>query len=350
MEKKVITVILLSIVLASCATPTVVRTQVLVPAKSSEATKLRQIAVLPFEGPEGRQLADDVESMLSQVRVGDKPYFTVVDRSRTDKLIREMQISQSALFDPRTASQLGRMVGVKGVYTGSVSRARTADSHYSESRRSCVSRQTKYDKKGNPYDAGCASYQDYSVSCTRRTGTFSFTPKLIEVETGKIVYSNTISETKVVSACSDRGTLVDNDELIRMLKTVALRRFQGEVAPIYTTMVIQIMETDDSLPSKDAAAKLQQGVDYGKNGRLDRACELWAEGDRIYSSSASITYNLGVCAEATGDLKQALELYKKSDRILNKPDNRITAALGRVEKALADQQKLRTQTGDTKKN
>ncbi len=88
---------------------------------------------------------------------------------------------------------------------------------------------------------------------------------------------------------------------------------------------------------------MSKGLILQKNNRFDRACELWGEARILSPNSPSILYNLGICSEVTRELEQALELYKKADRLLDKPDDRITAAIGRVSEAIQKQKRLREQ-------
>lgn len=103
------------------------------------------------------------------------------------------------------------------------------------------------------------------------------------------------------------------------------------------------MESTDGIASIEAEKKFEQGVDYAKNNRLDRACELWGEARILSPNAPSILYSLGICSEVTGELEQALELYKQADRAYGKPDDKITLALHRVLETIKKQKKLKEQ-------
>lgn len=164
------------------------------------------------------------------------------------------------------------------------------------------------------------------------------------MESGRIIYSNNISGTATSAVCADSGKPIASEfELIEEAKKIATGAFRKDIAPYYVTFDIKLMDSNEGITSKDAEAKLNQGLDFAYNSRLDRACELWGEARILSSNSPSILYNLGLCSEATGELEQALDLYKKSDRLLNKPDDRITAALNRVSEAIQKQKSLQEQ-------
>jgi tetratricopeptide (TPR) repeat protein len=111
------------------------------------------------------------------------------------------------------------------------------------------------------------------------------------------------------------------------------------------------MDSTDGINSSDAKKKLDQGMEFAKNNRLDRACELWGEARISEPYSPSILYDLGVCSEVSGELEQALTLYKEADRLLKSPDDKVSSALHRVQEDIGGKQKLREQINkeDTRK-
>jgi len=335
---------LLLLITAACAPPTI-KTTALMPARFHDAAKVKEVAVLPFDGRGGAEFAAEIEGMLASVNIGDKQYFTLIDRVRIDKLISEMKLSQSALVDPNTAAKVGKLVGAKGIYTGVVTTSDTSDSRYREERTRCAYNVTKYDKKGRAYEE-CGRWETYTVSCTKRDATFTFTPKLIEVETGRIVYANNISGTASSSVCEDsRAPLAAPFELIDRAKGVAKAQLKRDVSPYYVTFEIKLMDSTDGIASKEAEKKFEEGISYAKGNRFDRACELWGEARILSPNAPSVLYSLGICSEVTGELEQASDLYKKADRAYGKPDDRITSALHRVSEAIQKQKKLKEQIG-----
>lgn len=330
----------LLVLLVSCSAPTV-KTTILKPARFHEATTLKEVAVLPFDGQGGSEFAAEIESVLMSVNIGDKQYFTLVDRTRIDKIISELKLGQSALVETETAVKIGKLLGAKGIYTGIVTAMDVSDNNYSESRSRCA----YYEKKPGKSYTSCAKYETYHVPCAKRTAVFSATPKLIEVQTGRVVYANSISGTSNSSACKDSSKpLLDRNTLLAKAKETAKAVFKADVAPHYVMQEIKIMESKDGLTSNLAENKFEQGIDFAKNNRLDRACELWGETRIISPNSPALIYNLGICSEVVGNLDEALDLYKKADRLLNKPDDDISAALNRVTQAIQSREKLKQQT------
>lgn len=340
----IIALILIVSALLGCAPPSL-KTTALLPARAHEASLLKEVAVLPFDGPGGKNFAAEIEGTLAGINIGDRQYFSLVDRTKIDRLIEELNFSQSALMDPGNVARLGKLVGARGIYTGSITLSRSNDNRYQEERTRCASEVTKKNEKGKEYRE-CVRWVKYNVSCTSRVASFAATPKLLEVETGRIVYASNISGTARSSACEDSPRpLVSHSELLEQAKQQAKHSFRADVAPHYVTVSVQLMDSTDGMTSREAERLFKQGLEFAKNNRLDRACELWGEARALSQPTAALLYDLGICSEITGDLEQALDLYRKSDRLLTKPDDKITAALGRVSKAIQDRRKIKDQLG-----
>jgi hypothetical protein len=327
--------------ICGCAPPAV-KTTILLPASSYEAAQLRQVAVLPFDGRQGREFATEIEAILANVSIDNKAYFTLVDRSKLDQVVNEMKLSQSGFVQEGTVAKIGKMVGARGIYSGAVTQANSSDSRYSTSRSRCAHFVKKKDKKGREYE-DCERYENYSVPCVKRTARFSFTPKLTDVETGLVVYSNNLSGTAEASGCSDDNEPVESaSELINKAKRQAMETFRNDVAPHYAKMTIKIMDGTDGITSDAAKEKFESALDFSKKERYDRACELWGEANALSPNSVSILYNLGVCAEMSGNFDQALDLYNKAERQAGKPDKRISEAIKRVSDSIKKQRGLRS--------
>lgn len=331
------------LIFSGCATK--VRINMLQPAQYHDASLTKAVAVLPFSGPEGREFAAELESVLSGIGIDDKQYFTLVDRASLDKVLSEMKFSQSGLVDEKTAVKLGKLVGAQGIYTGVVNRNNYDDSRYTERRQTCTQYEQRRDKDGNLYQGGCLRWRTYTVRCTKRVATFAVTPRLVDVTTGRVIYSRNLSALKSSSGCEDTRPVQSDMVLLEQAKEQVKQEFRRDIAPYYVTREIRLIDSTDGIESKEAKDKLKRGMEYADKGRMDNACELWGEARNIAPGSYALLYNLGVCAESRGDLDAALSLYKQSDKILGKPDEDITLALARVNESIKNRSKLKEELG-----
>jgi len=327
------------VVSGGCATK--IKVNMLQPAQYHEASLTRTVAVLPFSGPGGAEIASEIEGVLGSISIDGKPYFTLVDRAQIDKTLGEMKLSQSGLVNQSTAARIGKMVGAQGIYTGMVTLSGISDSSFRERRQQCAQHQIKYDNKGNAYEGACLRWRPYDVACTKRVASFACSPKLIEVSTGKILYARNLAGSADSSGCEDRRPVKGEAELLQKAREIAKSEFRKNVAPFYVTREIALMDSTDGISSSEAKDKLKNGLDYAAKQRMDRACELWGEANALSPDAPSILYNLGVCAESRGEFDKAHTLYRQADKRLGKPDDNISSALNRVSEALKNQNRLR---------
>jgi len=331
------------LMLSGCATK--IRVNMLQPAQYHEASLTKAVAVLPFNGPGGPEFAAEIEGVLAGIGIDDKPYFTLVDRASVDKIVSEMKFSHSGLVDPKTAVKLGKMIGAQGIYTGVVTQNNHDDSAYAERRSVCRRYEMRRDEKGRTYQGPCIDWRYYQVRCTKRVANFAVSPKLVDVATGRVIYSRNLSAVTSSSGCEDTNPVQSETVLLEQAKASVKNQFRRDIAPFYITREIRLKDSTDGIESKEAKDKLKRGLEYADKGRMDSACELWGEARNIASTSYALLYNLGVCAESRGDLDAALNLYKQSDKILGKPDDDISLALSRVGEAIKNRGKLKEALG-----
>ncbi|MBN1828513.1 MAG: hypothetical protein JW884_05120 [Deltaproteobacteria bacterium] len=334
-------IILMAFTITGCATK--IKVNMLKPAKYHRASLVKRIAVVPFNGAGGSEFSSEIEGILADVRIGSDSYFTLVERSAIDKVMNELQLSLSGAIDTATAAKVGKMVGAEGIYTGAVTMAKSSDSSYKEKRTDCAQRQIKYDKRGNAYEGNCIRWRSYFVNCTKRIAQFSCTPKLIDVNTGQILYSRNISATEESSGCEDRTAVDTGQELLSRAKEKTKEEFRRDIAPFYITREIVLLDCTDGIESSEAKSKLSEGVKFAGKNRMDRSCILWQEALNLAPSSPALAYNLGVCAESRGDYEAALAYYKKADKACKAPMDQVTEALKRMDSALKDQEILKKQ-------
>jgi hypothetical protein len=326
------------------ATGPAARVMSVAPAGSDGAARLREVAVLPFDGPSGREFAQEIEAMLASVVIGGKPYFRVADRQRLDATLREIKFSQSGVVNNQQALRLGKLLGVRALYAGGVNAPATHTSYMQEARMACAEHDSKKTFLGVPR---CKRWTENKVSCQKTEVTYSFTPKLIEAETGLIVYSESIQGMAAAAWCPDSAAPAPTQaRLLAQAKASAMLQFRRQVAPSASKLDVQLMHSTDGVASEPARRKLAQGIEFAVAQRMDRACELWQEADSAAPRAVPILYNLAICAETSGEMERAAVLYRQVDRLLDRPDDRVSAALARMEKARTDKARLNRQAID----
>lgn len=327
--------------LSACATK--VRVNMLQPASYHEASLTKTVAIVPFTGPGGREFTAEIESVLAGIGIDDKQYFTLVDRASIDKLLSEMQLGQSGLVDPSTAARIGKLIGAQGIYTGMVTQNHYDDNRYTEIRRSCVRYEEKRDRDGRVYRGQCLSWRQYNVNCVKRVANFSVAPRLVDVATGRVLYSRVLAASQNSSGCEDTQPVISAMVLLDKAKEAVKSEFRKDIAPYYVTREIRLIDDTEGIAAAEVKDKLKRGLEYADRGRLDGACELWGEARIHASGSYALLYNLGVCAESRGDWDAALSLYKQADKALGKPHDDISLSLSRMDEAIRNRARLTEQ-------
>ena len=325
-------------ILSACSAPRV-RSTTLVPSSYHEAARLKHLAVLAIDGKGGKALTAEIEAALAAVEADGRPYFTLFERSRLDRILDERNLAANQLVDPDTAAEIGRLAGVMGMVGGNATRT-LSDTSYREKRTICLEREAPppHAKKG---EGKCILSEQRSVPCTKRELVLTFTPKIIEVATAKIVYTRALRATRTDAVCGDSGRpLASEAVLYGQAKESVLATFIKDIAPHYETFQFNLMNSDDGISLPEARKPFEAGLDFASKNRLDRACELWQGAVPLAPDAPAIQYNLGVCAEISGDLSKAQALYQKADRLVNEPNNDISLALRRINAALANQRQL----------
>lgn len=338
---KLLFLLIFVVLFSGCATK--VKLNMLQPAQYHTASLTKSIAVLPFGGKEGPEIASEIEATLSGINIDNKQYFNIVDRASLDKVMNELKFSQSSLTDPNSAIEIGKMVSAEGIYTGMVNTLNWRDSQFKEDRQDCVQHEIKRDNKGNLYEGNCIRWRKYYVGCTKRDVNAAITPKLVEVRTGKIIYSRNLTGMASSSGCEDTQPPKGEAELFDIAKNQIKNQLRKDVAPHYITVEVKLMDSTDGIEAKAAKENLSRGIEAAGKGRLDMACELWGAARILAPTSPAILYNLGICAESRADIDAALDLYKLADKAIGKPHDDITLALSRTISAINNKKKLEEQ-------
>ncbi len=83
----------------------------------------KTVAVLRFDNNSGDTQYDPLGKGIAAMMItdlGSVQSIQLVEREKTQDLIDEMQMQHSALFDQKTAAQMGKLVGAQYVVTGAV--------------------------------------------------------------------------------------------------------------------------------------------------------------------------------------------------------------------------------------
>jgi hypothetical protein len=315
------------------------------------------VAVLEFQGPEpySHELTGKMEATLTNAQWQDKNLYEVVDRNNINKVTKELQRSNSSwLFNPRTVARAGKRMGAKTVIVGKVTRAKVEDTLYTDKKKVCTKWKKDTEKWKQMLGLGCEQEQIHYIPCVKRKGYFSFTYKVIDVETSKVLYAQTIDDHSGESKqCNptrpmknDVSTGDDTTDIVKgLLNSGSLDNLQDETEAVKEAMeeAVAAIESDLSVRYICAAVKKKSSVTGAskalaagakfitKNAQLwDKARPIWEAGYQKYPAVYELAYNLGLCAEVNGNLKEASYYYQEAYDNMSCVDQDIVAARERV--------------------
>lgn len=164
-----------ALLLAGCAAPKVAVNP------RADFSGIKRVAVLSFSGPKG-DLAADVMTQSLLAHGAD-----VVERQRLDSVMREQSLTASSAFDPATARQLGRLLGVDALFVGTVAES-TPHSTYIVSQSANPQANVTQVGGSSVYSEGTVMGMP-SAQLLSTTANVSLLSRMVDVETGSVMWS-----------------------------------------------------------------------------------------------------------------------------------------------------------------
>ena len=90
-------------------------------SKAASGMTNRKIAVIPFNYVDGESSSAGVivsERIITQLV--NQNVFEVVERAQLEKVLKELNLQSSGIMDEQTTKQIGKMLGVEAIITGSL--------------------------------------------------------------------------------------------------------------------------------------------------------------------------------------------------------------------------------------
>lgn len=329
---KISLVAAVAVVLIGCA-PLKVKHEVVLPAREDGLLEARRVAVLDIEQERrsffsrdvARGARAEIEAILGDVQTRGQRHFDLVERSRIDAVIRELNRSHgSPFFDDQSAVKLGRLVGADTVLMGMVGSPTTDRRQYTATSQECGSRNS---------DGKCVRWFTRSRHCWHKVTSFKLTLRAVSVETGRIVFAKTYPSTAEDDSCKSRASSASMEN--RALDGI-LTEVRRDLVAHKEVMALEIMEKPDAAlrDNREARKLFESGVEFAKAQRMDRACELFSRALAQNADSPVLFYNAGVCAEIEGNLDKAQVFYRRADRMSVTPVRQYGEALARIQQRL----------------
>jgi len=336
-----------SILATGCAQK--VRIKALNPAEVGEMASKKKVAISNFKN-DIVGLSGKIESQIAKQKLDKKRYFTVLSRKDMAKVVAEQKLQSSELMDEATSAKVGKMIGAQAIINGEIASANAESSSYMESKKECLN----YYKDGS----GCARYRFYKVKCNTTQATVAANINIVNVETGAIIYGDTLSKNYSADSCKAGKTnlgllMLDTGPKQILSKRQALNKLASNIAsefvykltPNYIYFSVGLIESIELDNATDAQnKKFDIALQYIKAARYGKAKKLLqALMDDLDGKSYAVAYVDGVVYEATGNLDKAKELYTIADDLTVEPVPEINLAMNRIDTLIEKRDEARKQ-------
>lgn len=325
-----------------------VQIKALVPAEVGAMASKKKVAVNQFRN-DSVGLSGKIESQIAKHELDREKYFTVLSRKDIDKIIAEQKLQSSELMDGSTSAKVGKMVGAQAMINGEIASATAESGSYKDPRKECLS----YYK-----DGGCAQWRYYEVTCNTTQAAVAANLNIVNVETGSIIYGDTISKTYSGDSCkagtTNLGLMVLKGEPESILsKGQALDKLASDIASEFTykltphyvhfrVTLIDALDVEDA--SDEQVKKFESALEYIKAGRMNKAEKiLTALSDEFEGKSYVVAYDVGVVYEALGQFDKAKKLYAMADELTVEPNEEINAGILRIDDLIAKREEAKKQ-------
>jgi len=304
-----ITFALFSLIICGCAVKVPVAYQM--PGRI-DLSKTKRVAVLDFEG--NRNTKKWIPEILA-IRIQQTEYFKVIERGEIAQVLKEQKLGMTGLVDPKTASKVGRILGVDAVIFGTVDSWEVKD----------IQGTDKYPSIKN------GKLTMVRVPYIKRRAFVCFTVKVIDSSSAEVIASEILKgEVEDKAFGRDRRTEIKSkDEILLEAAEIGVANFVKEITPntVYEERILAACGKEGEI-----------GIQYAKKGRWKRAIEVWEKMLEKEPSCSSIHYNLGIAYEATGKLSQAKKEYEEAEKL--EPKEEYMDAVNRINKLMQTQEKL----------
>jgi tetratricopeptide (TPR) repeat protein len=314
-------IICLFSLLSACATVKV-PIKVMHPAEIN-MKNYKQIALYDFEGNMGQSLEEAIKDKLV-----NSERFTVVDRSRMNQIMKELNLSQSDLVNPENRAKLGKLISASAMMGGRLNGDYKENTTYSKG--TCV------DGNGNKYS--CTTYYRKGIYNTKGS------VDVIDVQTGQIIKSKTLkaSYESTHSATNETPEEIDRDGLAGRCLNDNITTLEKAIMPWEELVKVPFLK-DKKIPD------LERGIASASTGDLENAIKIFNDAAATAEKNtelkpgaiASTYWDLGLAYEYNWDFDNAIKSFNKAYTF--SANSTYTEEINNVKKLKAEKAKLDAQ-------
>jgi hypothetical protein len=327
-------------ILTGCG-PQKVNVPYIVPAAVPEMKDSKTIAVTKLQNDK-IGLSQKIEANLTNFKIHNKKYFTVVNRSSLDKAIAEEGLQASDIIDNSTATAVGKKIGANTLIVGVISSMKSEKNTTNHERTYCL----EYYKSGE-----CATYKTERYSCDHLRTNIGGTINVIDIRSGLNIHAENISEEYNGNSCQDR--LLSKDQSFERLANNAANNFTYKLSPQTKNLWITLIEEIDSIEdiSKKDKQLFENALKYIENGRIKKANTLLTKLNNKYNGQCfEVLYNLAITEQSMGHLNKAKEILTQADNAnIGEPNKALDQAIINIDEIIRLNNEANQQLDDNNK-
>lgn len=287
------------IALAACSTPGIKYEARLMPA-SLDAAATRNVAVERFSGPGSRWYTNRFQAMLANTVFDGEPWF---------------RMAAYADSDPKVQS---------GIYGGDIDIIDYSAWDDYRTRTKCVKWDGLFD---------CETRAEVEEICYHERVRVAVTPRLIEIGTGELLFTDTYYGDASSTICEELGIVGEHGrgnrrgkrqdrvgfspfgaqpsrDLVLEALSDTFGPIRRDIAPRNALVKAKFM--DKALdPVVAADARFEEAVKLGLKNPA-QSCTLWQSLAATYPNAPAVIHNNGACAEASQKFGDAQALYAQA--------------------------------------
>ena len=305
---------------------------------------IKNIAVLSFRNDEISQ-SIQINSAISNVNVNNKKYFTLVDKKDIDKILKEQKLNDSGLVNIFKNSSSNGLSQIETLVMGEVMVDDMTRTFFQESRTDYNRCIKTYKSKGEEY---CSKYRKYKVPCQANTYNVKTEVKLIQVNNGKTIFTNTYAKSSKYKHCSDDAYTLPNKttENNRLAYNIA-HDLVKDIAPSYVYFSITLLEDIDIDLTNTQEILFENALEMIQYKRINKANKMLLElNKQLASRSYVVLYNLAITEESLGNITRAYEFLKEAEDVSLQSQGvveEIIIYVKKIEQNLSEKRKVNKQ-------
>lgn len=212
--------------------------------------------------------------------------FTVIERNQIDKVMREQRLGLSGALDESTAARLGQLLGLDAIIIGELGWEKKDDNTRNERRR--------------------LDGSTYTQRCTERRVRVNASMKIIRVESGEILGTETVNETATDRKCDEyRNTVATANELLDQALKQTAREFVNYFTPVYELGRYEL----ERIGLRRLRRQTDEAATHLENNNIKQAFPIILSVYEADPYNPKAAYNLGILNEITGSYDKAFEYY-----------------------------------------